>query len=268
MGYVRTPEEVARIQHLLSPSRYTLEGVSIEFETTVEFINEVLPPCFEPTEPRGLATTTVWQSAVCGEFESAALMVYARYGDIVGTYFLTLVVSGDMPVVLGRELWGEPKKRGTAQLFRDGDTLYGYGERNGTRLIEIDATFDTDLGPQQSTSHALELTAALTHRGELAASPLAKVFTVDRDMQTVRAGSGTLRLTSGPLDPVGDVPIVSCGAARHYTGTARYDQIAQATLTDGEQYLPYILGRSFDDLTQLRRPRRLADVGPALAERN
>ena len=89
----------------------------------------------------------MWQSRVCGEFESAALMVYARYGDVVGTYFLTLVVSGDMPVTFGRELWGEPKKLGSSRLYRDGDTMYGYGERNGTRLIAIELDLRPRPGP-------------------------------------------------------------------------------------------------------------------------
>ena len=46
MGFVKTPEEVKEIQALLSKGRFTVESVSIEFETTFEFLRKVLPPCF------------------------------------------------------------------------------------------------------------------------------------------------------------------------------------------------------------------------------
>ncbi len=261
MGYVKTAAEVAEIQAMLSPALFTIEGMSVEFETTPEFVASVLPPCFEPASNKALATTSMWQSRVCGEFESAALMVYARYGTVVGTYFLTLIVSGDMPVTFGRELWGEPKKLGSARLYRDGDTMYGYGERNGTRLIEIESTFDRDLGPQTNSGHALEITGPLSHRGELLADPVALVFSNDRRLDSVRAGMGTVTLTGTEFDPVGDVPVLSGGAALHYTGEASYEQVSRTALADGDRFLPYILGRSFDDVFQFPRPRRHRHTG-------
>jgi acetoacetate decarboxylase len=201
-------------------------------------------------------------------------MINARYGDAVGTYFLTLVVSGDMPVTLGRELWGEPKKPGTAQLFRDGNALYGYGERHGTRIIEIEATFTQNLGPKRTDSHALELAGALTDDGRLLGDAAAIVFAVDRRMDSVRCGHGELRLTGTQFDPVSEIPIVSTGLALHYTGEAAYQQISRTPLADGEDYLPYILGRNFDDLYRFRRPTRHRDlvgapdtVAPTLTDR-
>ncbi|HET6509118.1 MAG TPA: acetoacetate decarboxylase family protein [Baekduia sp.] len=256
MGYVRTPEEIERMRALLSPALFTLEGVSVEFETTEAFARQVLPPCFEPDGARGLATVSRWQAGVCGEFDSAAVMLFARYGEVVGTYFLTLVVSGDMPVTIGREFWGEPKKLGAAHFYRDGDDVYAFGERNGTRIIEIEATFGPDLGPQEGRSHTLEVTAPLSHDASLAGDPVALVFDVRRSFTSTREGTGLLRLNGTPFDPVDEIPIVSVGAANHYTGESSYDEIARDALPDRERYLPYILGRSFDDLARFPRPRR------------
>lgn len=256
MGYVRTAGEIAGIQQLVRRAFFTLEGVSVEFETTPEFARSVLPPCLEPDGSRGLATVSRWQSGVCGEFESTAVMLNARWGEFVGTYFLTLVVSGDMPVTIGRELWGEPKKLGSSHLFRDGDDVYAFGERNGTRLVQIDATFSEDLGPQELRSYALEVNGYLGHDATLAADPFVAAFLNTRRFDAVRQGSGRLTLTGTEFDPVDSIPIVSTGRAMHYTGESIYEEVARESLSDRDMYLPYILGRSFDDLGKFRVPMR------------
>jgi len=259
MGYVRTRSEIERIRRLLSPAFFTLEGVSVEFETTKEFVREVLPPCFEPAQPRGLVTVGRWQAGVCGEFESAAVMIFARSGDKLGTYFLTLVVSGDMPVTIGRELWGEPKKRGTAHFYRDGNDVYAFGERNGVRLIEIEGSFGSDLGPRDLESNAFELTGSLTHDGGLASDPAALTYRVTRSFTSVREGEASLNLTGTAFDPVDSIPIIAVGKAMHYTGESTYEETERRTLEDRDRYLPYILGRSFDDLSIFPRPKRHRD---------
>jgi acetoacetate decarboxylase len=260
MGYVRTPVEIARIRELLAPSRYVLEGISVEFETTPEFIESVTPPCFKPAGTSGLVTVARWQSAVCGEFESSAVMIFLEHEGVVGSYFLTLVVSGDMPVTLGREMWGEPKKLGAAHLYRDGDDVYGYAERFGTRIVQIDATFTSDLGPQLQTSNWLELAGRYRADGTLAHDPEVIHFEVTRDFDMIREGAAELTLTGTPFDPVDEIPVLSTGKALHYTGRAAYAEISRTAYPDRDALLPYLLGRGFDDLTQFRVPRRQREL--------
>lgn len=256
MGYVRTPEEIDRIQELTRRSRFTLEGISIEFETTDEFVRSVLPPCLEPDGARGLVTVSRWQSAVCGEFESTAVMVNARWDKYVGTYFLNLIVSGDMPITLGRQLWGEPKKRGDSQLYRDGDNVYGYCERNGTRIVQIDAVFTEELGPQVQEGYTIEVDGPMGHDASLTGDPFIASFLNGRKLDSLRRGTGDLTLTSSDFDPVGDIPIISIGQALHYTGESFYEEVARTYLSDRDAYLPYILGRGYDDLSKFRVPLR------------
>lgn len=256
MGYVRTAEEIRRIQDLVRRAVFTLEGVSVEFETTAEFARSVLPPCLDFDAPRGVVTVSRWQAGVCGEFESTAVMLNARWGEYTGTYFLTLLVSGDMPVTIGRELWGEPKKLGASHFYRDGNDVYAFGERNGTRIVEIDATFTKSLGPQISTSHALEVSGWLGHDGGLIADPYVAAFRNTKNFDQVREGTAKLTLTGTEFDPVNEIPILSVGRALHYTGESTYEQAARQPLPDRETYLPYIWGRSFDDLARFRVPLR------------
>ncbi|MBU9150393.1 acetoacetate decarboxylase family protein [Burkholderia multivorans] len=60
---------------------------------------------------------------------------------------LYILVSGDMPVSIGREMWGEPKKTGFAQLYVDGHQMHGYGERDGVVSSKSTANLDRTLGP-------------------------------------------------------------------------------------------------------------------------
>ena len=56
MGFVKTPEEVARIEKVASHPRFVgSEMLTIDFLTTPEFVASVLPPGLEPaTEPLSL----------------------------------------------------------------------------------------------------------------------------------------------------------------------------------------------------------------------
>lgn len=262
MSYVRTPEEIQAIQALLQPALFTLEGVGVEFTTTHEFLRAVLPPCFGvPDAPKGTARVARWQSAVCGEYESCAVMVNATFGDLVGSYFLTLFVSGDMPVSIGRELYGEPKKAGRGAFFRDGNEFYVYGERNGVRAVEISATFSDELGESRTErSHAFELKADLAPNGDMLGPPSVLVFDIDLSWTRIREGTGELKFNGTPWDPVHEIPVVEVGRAQHYTGENRYVASRRVVLDESDKYLPYVLGRHFDDLSLFPAPKRLASL--------
>ena len=120
---------------------------------------------FHPVdEPRALARVSCWRTYQ-EDFDSAIVGLIASYGDLEGFYTLLMVLNGDMPVTLGREMWGEVKKTGSARLYNLGGAMYGYGERNGTRLVEIEADLGPDLGPQTVEGHSLEVKAFLTADG-------------------------------------------------------------------------------------------------------
>ncbi|WP_373562285.1 acetoacetate decarboxylase family protein [Pseudomonas prosekii] len=88
-----------------------LKAVSIEFETTFEFLRSVLPPCFDlPETPTTIASISRWQSELCGEFDCGIISLKCRYKELEGTTMLVLIMSGDMPVTIGREMWGGGKE--------------------------------------------------------------------------------------------------------------------------------------------------------------
>jgi hypothetical protein len=264
-SFVRTPEQVERIGRILGAGRFVTDAIEVEFTTDFEFLDEVLPPCFErPADPTGFVNVSKWEGEMCGEFDCGMIWVKARYGDREGFYCPLMIVSGDMPVTLGREVWGECKKTGSADLFRDGGSIFAYTERLGRRLIEIEATVGEDQGPTQVSMTTFEIKAQLDVTGAgLQYDPILVEFESMGSLASVREGEAEVRLGSSEWDPVDSIPIVSLGAATYVTGESVYQPIRQVTLTDRDAYLPYILGRSYDDLSLYRVPRRHRETAAA-----
>ncbi|WP_228461192.1 acetoacetate decarboxylase family protein [Gordonia spumicola] len=230
---------------------------------TPEFVRSVLPPDLEPVGSSGIASVAQWQCGLSGEFESAAVMLNVRWREFVGSYYLTLFISGDMPVTIGRDLWGEPKKTGECRLYRDADDMYGYGARNGVRGIQIEARFGEELGPRAVVSNSIEVGLPLTHNAGAAGDPWISIDRIERELGAYREGEGELVLTGTPFDPLDEIPVLSTGLARHYTGKSTLETVLRETIPGkGDEYLPFHLGRSFDKINVGRSPmrERSADV--------
>ena len=258
MSFVKTKEELQEIQRILSEGRCTIEAVSIEFETTFEFLRSVLPPCFDlPETPTAIASISRWQSELCGEFDCGIISLKCRYKELEGTTMLVLIVSGDMPVTIGREMWGEAKKTGIAQVYMDGHEAYGFCERNGVRLIEIEARFGDDLGPSSSESYDFEIKAVPHSTGfGLQHDPILNCMKNQENLRVKREGKGTLKLNGTALDPLHTIPVMSVGTAYYTEGESSWTVPRLDVLPDRDAYLPFVYGQKFDDFRLFRKPAR------------
>jgi hypothetical protein len=247
MGYVKTPEEIEDIQSLMQNISYEAEGLEVWFQTSPEFIASVLPPCFSPAaQARGFVQFGVSRSARTA-FRSAAIYVLARFGDAEGWYHLTMVMTGDMPVTLGRELWGEAKKRGELTFDPQPPRITGYADRNGTRLIEVAAELGDDLGERDEVHTVLDLKAFPNGRvTDLDYDPIVFVAKASTHFYTYREGTATMKFQSSSEDPCGDIPILSVDKATYGRRTMRPTIDTEHRLVGREGYLPYLLGRSYD----------------------
>lgn len=251
MPFVMPDEQVRQIRGLLEPARFTVTGVSTEFQTTEAFVQSVLPPGFEPDdEPNGLVRISQMQSALCGDFSACSTVLNAKFQQWRGQYCLSMLISGDMPISIGRDFWGEVKKRATSYLHIDGSRVYAYGVRDGVRVAEIELDDSEGQSALTAQSNALELKAWMSSTGGLEAPPRVLVHEFTSKLDWLRVGQGQLRLTSGRLDPLGEIPVVSLGTTRFYSGETVYRTLASVELDDGDRYLPYVYGRAFDDLTR------------------
>jgi acetoacetate decarboxylase len=267
MSFVKTADEVAEIQRLLTATRYVVDQLVIGFRTTEEFVREVLPPCLGPAEkPSGMAAICRGQSSFCGEYDLAWVGLNARYGEIEGIYTLSMLVSGDsgdMPVILGREVWGEVKKHARLGYSHDGPRVRGYAERHGVRVVEIEATLEpVEVGPRSLNYATLDIKAyPAADAVGFQSAPLLVVLDVEENDDTVRRGEGRLTLRGTPHDPLDTIPIVSTGRALQAMGETIFTFRALHELPDSDALLPYVYGRAYDDLSLFPRPLRYEAAG-------
>src|SRR5258708_32567940 len=104
MGFVRSSEEIARIQDTLSHPRFVgAEMLSVDFLTTPEFVQSVLPPGLAPAgEPRVRAIIGRWRSHCVADFDGGAIYVAARHGALERDYVLPMYLDRDQPIIFGR----------------------------------------------------------------------------------------------------------------------------------------------------------------------
>src|ERR1700710_2681133 len=119
MGFVKSSEEIARIEHALSFPRFVGgQMLSVEFTTDESVIAEVLPPPLEAVEaPTVRAMVGRWQLKCVGDFGGglsiggadvygAAIYVTPVHEGICGEYGLALYMDNDMLTIYGRALFG------------------------------------------------------------------------------------------------------------------------------------------------------------------
>ncbi len=260
MAFVKTPQECAAIQRLFARPRWLLDGVRVRFATSADFIDYVLPPCLQPTnDPSAIVSVGRWQSACCGEFDTASVYVTCTDGMDVGLYNVAMIVTGDTPVTWGREVWGEVKKRGDIGYYRGPSSVHAFAERNGVRLIEIAATLRGDPARTASSGLCFEVKAYPAANGiGLEYNPRLVRLSVRSDHAIERSAEAEVRFAGSPFDPLDTIPILSVAEAAHVVDTPIYEVVSVTELADPDTYLPYVYGRHYDDLTQFRIPPELA----------
>jgi acetoacetate decarboxylase len=258
-GYVKTPEECDRIETMLKAMCFTCDELGISFQTTWEFARWVMPPCIEPVGDRendtadAVVTITSYESAHCGNFDGAIVTLSAKRDDCGdGYWMLTEIISPELPVVIGREMWGEVKKNGTGRFFRDGTHFYGYGERKGLTFVEIEAEITgADKGPSQLCAHGFDV-KWFPHSGGrgLQYPPLLNVWNCVYNYTSYREGTGTLKWGHSKWDPTDTIPIVSVGSAYNAQYEGLWPLGQQIELEDpGNVYRQYMWGQAYDDPT-------------------
>ena len=93
MGYVKTNEEVAALQAVLSkPQARDGQMLYIAFDTDEQFVKSVLPPGLVPNGAPASLTVGEWQGSNAGPYRAAFLMVGAQpesVTDPIGSYCLS-----------------------------------------------------------------------------------------------------------------------------------------------------------------------------------
>ncbi|KAH6687426.1 hypothetical protein F5X68DRAFT_231894 [Plectosphaerella plurivora] len=263
MSFVATADQVKVFEEFSSKPSFSQEAIIVDFTTTEEFVRSVLPPNFEPGDtPTGHILLSCMESRLCGEFDCAIVSLDVKFRGVSGTYMLEIIVSGDTPVTWGREVWGECKKTGTCRMWRSGNHRYAYAERNGVRLIELEGEFGDDLPPRKRCNNNFEIKAYPDSQGRgLQWEPVVSVLRVEEDDARRSVGKGRLVVRGSATDPLHSIPILSIGDFEYVSGRADYTVVENHELGSGQAYMPYLIGRHYEDLRVFKVGGEWAKLG-------
>jgi acetoacetate decarboxylase len=224
MGFVKTPEEIARIEAAIgSPSFSGAQALSVEFLVDPAFIEAVLPPPLEPVEePRMRAMVGRWQSNCVGDFSGGAVYISVRHEGVDGDYNFFQYMDTDASVIYGRDVFGEPKKMARPSLYRRGDRFTASLERGGVRIVALEAELERDLGPATARRSSFNFKSR----------PAADGLGLEEDAILTRAdfevaarvaleGSGRIRFAGTADDPLDEIPVTEVVRASYLEGDMR-----------------------------------------------
>jgi acetoacetate decarboxylase len=263
MGYLKNAQEISRIEHALSHPRFVNgEMLSVDFLTDPDVVAEVLPPPLEPTErPVISAMVGRWQSNCVGDFHGGALYVDASHRGKLGRYVLSMWMDNDIPMIYGRDLFGEPKKLADSQLHRRGQSFSAWVQRGGVRLLELTAELPEDAGPSDAEGINFNFKARPAANG---VGLEEDAILTQADFQTAirvdRRGVGTVTLRGTVHDPVDELTVREVVGAS-YLECDLIGQCHSVASVPADVFLPYHYGRQ-DDWSALDTERAmLAPIG-------
>ncbi len=246
-GFVRTPAEVAASTRVLANPRFVGEQLLVRFRTDPDVYRRLLPPPLEPdAEPVGIASVGRWRSNCVGDYAGGGIAIGAVHDGDRGGFAVGMWMDSEAAVAFGRDVFGEPKKLGTAGLVRDGARVDGWIDRAGVRLVTLQAVLDGDEGPSVTSRLAFNYRARTAAGGVGLDGPAVLTRTTFRTRLEARfRGTGSVLLRSGPHDPVGVLPVLELLGAEYQVHELAATCVPAAEVPAAE-FLPYHLGRQYD----------------------
>jgi acetoacetate decarboxylase len=249
MGFVKTAQEIERLKEVLGTARFVGgEMLGVAYRTSPEAVARVLPPGLEPADdPVARVVVGRWRSNSVGDFHGGSLYVTARRDGVVADYVVAMFMDRDVPLLFGRDLYGEPKKIASVGLYRQHDRVSGWIARGGVRLIEIDAGLGDDRGPASGTAGNFNVKALLAADGQGlhadAAITLAEYSSETHVDRPLRAPA--LHVRGTPHDPLDELPVLEILGGSYTEGDMSATCSVVGTIP-AEEFLPYALGRLDD----------------------
>jgi acetoacetate decarboxylase len=249
MGFVKTAAEIDRLREVLATAHFVGgEMLGVTFRTDPDAIARVLPPGLEPDdEPVARVVVGRWRSNSVGDFQGGALYLSARREGVVADYVVSMFMDTDVPMIFGRDLYGEPKKLARVTLARQSHRASGWIERGGVRLIEIDALLGEDRGPAEATSGNFNVKALLAADGQSLMSDAQITYAAYTSISHVRRPLSDIRLSvrGTAHDPLDEFPVreVLSGSYTEGDMTATCSVVGTIAAAD---FFPFALGRLDD----------------------
>lgn len=242
------------------------EGVYFSYVTDPDAVRAILPPMFEVVSP----VVTVYvinmgKPAFTAQYNEASLMLQAKYGDVVGTYFVSLMLTGrggEMGMSAGRDVFGLPKKLCSAiDIQREGDdvkirvvrhehVLLDLGLKIGPCNDEIGIKIYGDITPgfeREGKSFVFRYSPVVTEDNVVVKNITLDLFkskTIYHRWET--ASIEHIELGGGEFDPWDSLPVVKPLGAGYGVNDNLFLGSETLAELDGDEVFPYIFKGFYD----------------------
>ena len=233
MGFVRSSKEI--VENGWKPGEfYNAEMLTVLFETKPETLKRLLPAPLKPGAlPIGFAFVANYpRTNFSVSYRESGLFLQAEFNGEEGSYCLAMPVTDDMALILGREIFGYPKKIANIHLARKGTEIEGWTERHGVRFMEVRAKLTGKCNDEMAQAVIAQKFQSpydsLIYNFKYFPAPGGSGF--DYNPRLIREivkmhpdraefGEATLTLRSSPHDPWSDVDVVRVLGAAYTVGT-------------------------------------------------
>ncbi len=253
MGFVKNLDEIS--ENLRQKGEfYDAEVLTVYFETTPGVVQRLLPSPLEPAAlPIGAAFVANYPKTNFGvAYLESALFLLAQHNGVEGAYCLSMPVTNDIALILGREVFGYPKKMAEIRFEREGEDVRGWTERHGIRFFEVRAKLNgkfNDPGVQEMLSAQMQSNPDVTvFNFKYFQAPDRKGFdynprlikeVVERRPTSIEMGEAELTFRPSVHDPWFDVEIVRVYGAVHTVGNNTMLPGSVVAEADQAEFLPY-----------------------------
>ena len=253
MGFIKTMEEISE-NYRDTGEFYGAEVLTVYFETKTEVVERLLPPPLKPTAmPVGAAFVANYPKTNFGiSYLESALFLLAQHNGEEGAYCLAMPVTNDMALILGREVFGYPKKMAEIHIEREGNDIRGWTERHDIRFFEVKAKltgkFNDEFAQQMLTESMESNPDVVVYNFKYFPAPERAGFdynprlikeVVKRNPKTIRMGEAELIIRPSEHDPWSDVEIVRVLGAMYTVGDNSMQPGSVVAEVDPAEFAPY-----------------------------
>jgi acetoacetate decarboxylase len=245
------------------------EGIYFTFMSDLGTIAKIVPPPLEPAMPLVSGyIVEINEPAFAEPYREAMLGVYVKYGDTVGMYPVSFLLSGEgaeMATYLGREKTGLPKKmcfhKDDIRLIKEEGRMRGIVERKGVRLMDVSiqlgeynnpATGNIYSNPEpgKKTGGTSFYFKPVISSNEEGISEFSDVSLISNEAeytyQEWTPGKVSIRLQSGAEDAWGQMPVLENMGGAYAKCDLEMKELFVVAKPDPQEVMQYLMMSRFD----------------------
>lgn len=257
MGFVKSLEELAK-RRPGRPRFFDAEVLRVYFVIKSEISQRLLPPLLKPAPmPLGIVFLANYPRTNFGvPYLESAIFLATDFNGEMGVYCLSMHVTDDMALILGRETFGYPKKMANISMNRVRNDVAGWVERRGVRLLDVRARLTGSFN-EDSTSETMKSLLESSHDTVVfnyKYSPAPTGIGLDYNPRLVRQavrssiksmeyGQAEVVLGSSDYDTWGEVEMVKVLGAAYTVGNVTMQPGAVVGEVQQDEFAPYAFGK-------------------------